>query len=114
VTTPGGTATSTNAFTVIMPLNVTELSPTRNARTAPVGTTVAVTFDQAPTAASAAGIRIFSDQYKGLRTATTAVSDNTATHTLTGGNFRAGETLSVTIPATVQSSAGASTNKQVY
>ena len=114
VTTPGGTATSTGTFTVLIPLNVTALNPTRNARAAATATTVAVTFDQAPTAASAANIRVFSGQYKGLRTATTAVAGNTATLTPTGGSFRAGELVSVTIPATVQNSAGAPTNKQVY
>ncbi|MDQ2769052.1 MAG: FG-GAP-like repeat-containing protein [Bacteroidota bacterium] len=114
VTTPGGTATSTGTFTVIVPLNVTALNPARNARAAAVGTTVAVTFDQVPTAASAATIRVFSGQYKGLRTATTAVAGNTATLTPTGGSFRAGELVNVTIPATVQNSAGAPTNKQVY
>ncbi|WP_460504289.1 IPT/TIG domain-containing protein, partial [Hymenobacter agri] len=102
---PGGTATSATNFTPIY-LSVTGLNPTRNAPAAARNTTVGLTLSQAPTAASAAGIRIFSGQYKGRRTASVAVSSNTATLTPSGGSFRPGEVVRVSMPSTVQSSSG--------
>ena len=105
VTAPGGTVVSNSSFT-IQALRVTALAPARNARAAALSTTVAVTFDQAPSLVSAAGIWLFSSQARGRRTATTAVSGNTATLTPTGGSSRPGERVAVSIPATVQTSGG--------
>ena len=59
------------------------LAPAANARTAPVGTTVGIPFSQPIDPATAGNVRVFSAQYRGQRTATAAVSDNTVTLTPT-------------------------------
>ena len=105
------------------PFTVTTLSPARNARTAALTTPVGVTFLAPPDAASAGNIRVFSQQYRGRRTATASTSGAGATATLTPtvpatgspvAGFKPGETVFVTVPAAVQSTGGAAASKQVY
>ena len=103
------------------PFTVTALSPARNARAAALATPVGVTFSAALNAATAGNIRVFSQQYRGRRTATASTSGATATLVptvpATGSQvagFKPGETLWVTVPASVQSTGGAAAVKQVY
>lgn len=86
---------------------VVAASPTRNAHTIATGASIGVTFSQSmSTAASAAGLRVFSSQhegllggtYSGLGTATASFQPNTP--------FRAGETIRVYVPKTTSSSTG--------
>ncbi|MGI4875826.1 MAG: FG-GAP-like repeat-containing protein [Janthinobacterium lividum] len=124
LTTPGGTATTsglTPASFTVLPFTVATLSPTRNALTAALSTTVGVTFSDNPSAATVGNIKVFSTEYRGQRTATASISGNTATLTptvpATGSQvaaFKPGETVQVTVPATVKSTAGASAVPQVY
>jgi hypothetical protein len=82
-------------------------APASHSLTASRAPSVAVSFSAPPTAASAAGIRVHGSQRSGQRTASTpVVSGSTATLNLAGGPFLAGETVRVTVPATVQSTTG--------
>ena len=98
---------------------VTTRNPARHADSAPVNTTVAVTFNQNITTSTGGNIRLFSPQYRGRRTATAVTSGATVTLTPTAAsgsaNFEAGEVISVTVPATVTAATGgAGAVKQVY
>ena len=115
VTTNGGSATSSQTFTVISAPAISSFSPGRNALAVPLSPpSVAVTFTQPITSASAPNVHIFSGQRGGLIANTPSVSGNTATYVPTR-NFKAGEVVSVTVPSTVQDSYGqAVSNPQVY
>ena len=113
VVTPGGTATGAT-FGIGAPV-LQSFAPVRNALMAPLASDVSVTFNQSVTNASASGIRVFSSQVGGLRMATAAVNNNTASVNPNLFNFKAGEVVSVTVPGTVQNSAGNNiSNPQVY
>ena len=97
------------------------LAPAANARAAARNTTVAVPFSQSIDPATAGGIRVFSQQYRGRRTTTATVSGSTVTLTptvpATGSqvaDFKPGETVFVTVPATVKSTANVAATKYVY
>ncbi len=91
---------------------ITALSPTRNRREAPASASVAVTFDQpmSGAAASAASVKVFSQQRGGRMSGTqggaATVSGNTITFNPTA-NFRPGETVFVTTTPAAQSTGGA-------
>jgi hypothetical protein len=116
VTTVGGTSTST-AFNALLRLVSTD--PTINDLTAlRGGSVVEMIFTEPVTAASAAGIRVFSTQVGGRKAGTVSVSSNSARFTATFGtplyNFKPGEVVSVTQPATVRTTAGLLAPKKVY
>jgi hypothetical protein len=94
------------------------LAPAANARAATRTTTVVVPFSQAIAPATASNIRLFSAQYGGRRPTTVSVSGNTVTLTPTvaagSAVFRPGETVQVTVPATVQSLGGLAATPYVY
>lgn len=92
---------------------VSTLAPARNARAAAVGTDVAITFSQAVSAATASGVQVFSAQGGGRRTGGYATSGRTLTFN-PAADFRAGETVMASIPATVQSNGGTAASPQVY
>ncbi len=102
-------------------LTVTARSPARNARAAALTTPVSVTFSANLNPATTGNIKVFSQQYRGQRTASVSTSGATATLAptvpTTGSQvagFKPGETLFVTVPATVQSTGGAAAVRQVY
>ncbi|OUJ71093.1 hypothetical protein BXP70_22515 [Hymenobacter crusticola] len=86
---------------------VTSLSPVRNARSAPQATNVAVSFSQAlnSNAATLGALKVFSQQAGGKKAGTATVSGNTLTFDPTT-DFKAGEKVSATVTAAVQSSGG--------
>ena len=95
------------------------LAPAANARTAARTTAIVVPFSQAPDPTTVGTIRVHSAQYLGQRTATTVVSGNGVVLGLTAPSgasaaFRPGETVRVSVPATVRSAAGAATVPYVY
>ncbi|HET9502839.1 MAG TPA: FG-GAP-like repeat-containing protein [Hymenobacter sp.] len=94
------------------------LAPAANARAANRSTSVVIPFSQAIAPATSANIRVFSAQYRGRRGATASVSGSTVTlsPTAAAGSaaFRPGETVQVTVPATVQSTGGAAAAPYVY
>ncbi|WP_324678981.1 FG-GAP-like repeat-containing protein [Hymenobacter sp. GOD-10R] len=97
-------------------LAVTELSPARNARSAPRVADVAVTFNQALStgAATQQALKIFSQQAGGRKAGTATVSGNTLALNPTA-DFKAGETVFATLTTAAQSSSGASLAKpQVF
>ncbi|MGY3087349.1 hypothetical protein ACVWYF_000375 [Hymenobacter sp. UYAg731] len=86
------------------------LSPARNARAASRTAPVMVPFSHVINPATAGTIKIFSSQYGGQRTAVASVNGSTVTLAPTApagqsAAFRPGETVMVTVPATVQSAA---------
>ncbi len=90
---------------------LTGLVPARNAVAAPRASDVALTFDQAIYPASAGTVRVFSHQRGGqlVRAGGGTVIAN-ATNTITFDpttDFKPGETVFVTVPATVQGTGGA-------
>jgi hypothetical protein len=95
------------------------LSPARNAVAASRTVPVVVPFSQAINPATAGNVKVFSSKYRGRRTATASTSGSSVmlTPTAPGGqvaDFRPGETVFVSVPATVQSSTGSSAVPQVY
>ena len=92
---------------------VLALSPTRNARSVSPLAAVAITFSQPPSAGSAAGVRVASTQAGGQKSGTFAIGGNTLTFQPTQP-FQAGETISVSVPATVRTTAGAAATPLVY
>ncbi len=97
---------------------LTGLSPARNQRAAPAGSNVALTFNQAISAGTAGNIRVFSQQRGGqLVRAGQGVVSGGGTSTVTFNpttDFRPGETVTVTVPAAVQSTGGVAATKHVY
>ncbi|KAA9338161.1 T9SS type A sorting domain-containing protein [Hymenobacter busanensis] len=85
---------------------LTSTSPVRNALHVPRAAPITLTFSQPVSAASAAGIRVFSNQRRGYRAAA-VTGGGTAALTLTPAQpFGAGEVVSLTVPATVQGAGG--------
>jgi len=114
VTTGSGTGSSAVSFTVVVPsMNITALSPARNANAAPRPGDVAITFDQAPGAATAGNVRVFSSQTGGRRAGTANVAGNTLIFNPTT-DFKAGDVLRVSVPGSVQSTGGSAAVPQVY
>ncbi|MGI4869678.1 MAG: beta strand repeat-containing protein, partial [Janthinobacterium lividum] len=116
VTTPGGTS---NALPLtVRLLAVASLSPAANARAAARSTSVGVTFTGTVDAATAGTIKVFSAQYRGRRTTAVSTSGNTVTLTPTASSgaaaFKPGETVRVSVPATVHSTGGAAAVPYVY
>ncbi len=97
---------------------LTGASPARNARSAPRATPVALTFSQAIAAASAGNLRVFSQQRGGqLNRPGGGVLSGGGTPTLTLDpvtDLRPGETVFVTVPATVQGTGGQAVAPYVY
>jgi len=95
-------------------LLVTGTSPASQAVSAPLSAPLDITFNDAPTAASAAGIRVHAEQFGGLRTLSSAtVSGSTATLQLSA-SLHPGELVQVSVPATVQTAGGLTAQPYVY
>jgi len=92
------------------------LSPTRNARSTPRNTDVAVTFTQTPsnTPATQQALRVFSQQAGGKKAGTATVSGNNLAFNPTS-DFKAGETVFATVTTAAQSNTGQSlTRNEVF
>ncbi len=96
-------------------LTVTSLNPARNAIAAPRAANLGITFDQAVGPATAGNVRVFSNQRGGqlVRGGNTTVSGSTLSVN-PATDLRPGETVQVTVPATVTSSGGTAATKHVY
>ncbi|RYU81099.1 Ig-like domain-containing protein, partial [Hymenobacter persicinus] len=94
---------------------VSSVSPARNARSAARATNVGITFNQAVNPATAGNVRVYSGQRGGqlVRGGNATASGSTLTVD-PAVDLRAGETVFVTVPATVQSSTSVAAAKQVY
>ncbi|MDO7884562.1 IPT/TIG domain-containing protein [Hymenobacter cheonanensis] len=117
VTNGVGTATSASNFVTgssQIPL-LTAVSPARNLPTAPPGANVVLTFSQPMAASTAGNVRVFGAQRGGqlVRGGNATASGNTITVD-PARPFAPGERVMVTVPATVQSTAGYNTLARVH
>ena len=99
LTSPGPTPTT---------LAVASTAPTANALAAPRATTVALNYNQNVDPATAAGVRVFSHQAGGRKAASVSTSGRTVAVD-PSTDFRPGETVFVTSPATVRATASTTT-----
>ncbi|WP_035562859.1 FG-GAP-like repeat-containing protein [Hymenobacter sp. IS2118] len=116
LTTPGGSASSAGSFTVTtatLALIVTARNPTRHANTAAQAANVALTFNQALDAATAANVRVHSTQAGGRKAGAASASGAVLTFNPTT-NFRPGEVVRVSVPATVLGAGGTAATPHVY
>ncbi|RYY11866.1 MAG: hypothetical protein EOO36_18350, partial [Cytophagaceae bacterium] len=102
VTTPAGTATSATPFEVVQLIPVVSVSPARNALAAPRATTVAATFAQPISAASAGALQVHSAQLQGKRTGTVAGGGTSTLNFTPDQPFVPGELVTVTLPAALK------------
>jgi len=96
-------------------LTVTNLTPARNARSAPRNTNVAVGFSQtlSNNAATQQAFKVFSAQAGGKKVGAAIVSGNTLTFN-PSIDFRAGETVFATVTSGAQSSIGTAATPHVF
>ncbi|UOQ67661.1 FG-GAP-like repeat-containing protein [Hymenobacter volaticus] len=92
---------------------VTALSPARNAVTAARATPVAASFSESINAATGNNLTVYSSQAGGKKTGTYSTNGNTVTFDPTT-DFKPGETVFATVPATLQGTSGAAASKQVF
>ncbi len=114
VSTPAGTATSAGSFTVTLPIAITGVSPARNSPTTAAGAAVAVSFAQAITSASAAGLVVHGTQRRGRRPGTLSGGGTATLSFAPTQGFAPGELVSVSVPASLQGTAGGNVRPQVY
>ncbi|MDO7877628.1 T9SS type A sorting domain-containing protein [Hymenobacter sp. ASUV-10] len=123
VTTPAGTSAVSSASFVVQ-LAVSSTSPAANATAAPrASPAVGLTFSEPVTAASivptkTTGIKVYSSQVGGRKAGSFTRSGSTVSYTssLPGSraDFKPGETVSVSVPATVLSAGGVAATRKVY
>jgi len=94
---------------------ITSLTPTRNARSAPRTTNVAVGFSQALSSNTSTqqALKIFSQQAGGKKAGTATVSGNTLAFN-PNTDFKAGETVFATVTSAAQSSSGTAATPHVF
>ncbi len=92
---------------------ITSTSPTVNTNSAPRGTSVTLTYSQPIAPATAAGVRVFSAQAGGRKASAYATGGNTVVVD-PNTDFRPGETVFVTAPATVAGTNGAAAVPRVF
>ncbi|MCC3157975.1 FG-GAP-like repeat-containing protein [Hymenobacter sp. 15J16-1T3B] len=93
---------------------IVSTSPVRNAIHVPAGAGVGLTFSQAVSAGSAANVRVFGDQRRGLRPAAVSGGGTSSLLVQPQQPFAPGEEISVTVPAAVQGTSGAAATPYVY
>ncbi|CAN5894771.1 hypothetical protein BH24BAC1_BH24BAC1_11440 [soil metagenome] len=111
ISTPGGGPSNGVLFTVPPSPVITALSPERNQLNVPRAASVAVSFDQTLSPATAGGLRVFSQQRGGLMSGSQGGAATVSGSTLTfdpATDFRPGETIYTTLIRGVQGSNGAS------
>nr|WP_214607025.1 FG-GAP-like repeat-containing protein [Hymenobacter arizonensis] len=113
LTTPGGTGTSPNSFTVVVPVPVATRTPARNAESVALSANVSVSFPQSLSTGSAGALVVHSEQRQGRR-AGTASGAGTASRTFAPSlGFAPGERVQVSLPVPNGVSTG-SAQPQVY
>jgi hypothetical protein len=93
---------------------ITARNPARNAVAAPVAGPVTVQFSTVINAASAANVRVFGSQRRGLRPGTLSGAGTTSLSFQPTQAFAPGEQVSVTLPATVLGTNGVAARPEVY
>ena len=97
-TTPGGTATSTGNFSVVVPVATTSRVPARNALNVPRNTNVSVTFAQSLPASGAGALVVRSELSQGRRTGTASGTGTTTRSLDPTLDFLPGERVQVSVP----------------
>lgn len=92
---------------------LTSRTPARNTVSAPVTTPVGLAFSQPIAPASVAAVRVYSATAGGRKTGSYTAADKSVTFSPATA-FKAGETVTVTVPATLTSAAGVAAAPQVY
>ena len=110
LTTPAGTATNATGLRAANVFVLTAMTPDANANDGvPTGEAVSLFYSENVLPTSATGLRVFSEQAGGLKPGTVSVSDTTVRFVAATGlpdyRFRAGETVRLTVPATVEATA---------
>ena len=93
---------------------VTSTSPARNATAAPRPSNVALTYSQPINSATAATVRVFSQQAGGRKALTSASASGNVLTLDPAQDFKPGETVFVTAPATVLGTGGTAAVPYVY
>ncbi|UOQ52318.1 FG-GAP-like repeat-containing protein [Hymenobacter cellulosivorans] len=105
--------TGSTGSTWAQALTVTARQPAANARAAARAASVSLTFSQAVAAATAGNLAVYSAQQGGKKAGTTVTANSVVTFDPTT-DFKPGETLSVTVPASLQSAGGTAAQPHVY
>ena len=100
-------------FTVTRLLAVTSLNPVRNAVSAP-GSSLGVQFARAVSTSTADSLRVFGRYYQGRVVGTVAGGGTAALAFAPTRAFGPGETVSVSIPATIAGTDGSRAGRQTY
>ncbi|MFD2719003.1 FG-GAP-like repeat-containing protein [Hymenobacter monticola] len=114
VTTPVGTATSVATFTVIPLAGPTAYVPARNALAVARNATVGLTFPAAMGTGTAGNLRVFGNQLRGRRPGVLTGGGTASLSFDPDQDFAPGEQISVSLPATMQTTTGGIVRKQVY
>ena len=114
VVTPVATAASGTAFTVQPLVSATGLAPGRNAVAAARNASVTLTLAVPVTAATAGNLRVFGNQRRGRRPGVLTGGGTAALSFDPAQDFAPGEQISVSLPATMQTTNGGVLRQQVY
>ncbi|MET4074605.1 FG-GAP-like repeat-containing protein [Hymenobacter sp. UYCo722] len=114
VTSVAGTAQAPTPFMVTRLLGVTGLNPARNAANAPANGGLGVQFARAVNAGTADSLRVFGRYYQGRVVGTVAGGGTAALAFTPTQAFGPGETVSVSIPATIAGTDGSRAGRQTY
>ncbi len=109
-----GTAQAPGPFTVTQLLAVTGLDPARNAANAPTSNGLSVQFARPVSTATASGLRVFGHYYQGRAAGTTTGGSTAKLAFAPDRPFGPGETVSVSIPATIAGTDGSRAGRQTY
>jgi hypothetical protein len=93
--------------------SITNSTPARHTNTAPINTDIGVTFSQPIDASTASAVKVYSTQAEGVKKGSYS-TDNTTLTFKPASSFKPGEKVSVSIPATVHSTANSAVKRQVY
>jgi hypothetical protein len=114
VTTPVGTATSVAIFTVVPLASPTAYVPARNALAVARNAVVGLTFPAAIGTGTAGNLRVFGNQLRGRRPGVLTGGGTASLSFDPDQDFAPGEQISVSLPATMQTTTGGIVRKQVY
>ncbi|AII52983.1 hypothetical protein N008_13480 [Hymenobacter sp. APR13] len=114
VVTAGGTATSASNFTVQVLAVTSGLVPGPNAGSVSRAATLNLTFSAPITAATAGNMRVFGSQLRGRRPGVVMGGGSATLRFDPDQDFAAGERVSVSLPASMQTTTAGIVRKQVY
>ncbi|SET44320.1 FG-GAP-like repeat-containing protein [Hymenobacter actinosclerus] len=114
VVSPVATASSATAFTVVAQVVATTLNPGPNAVSVPRNGPLSLSFSAPIASASLADVRVFGSQLRGQRAGSLTGGGTATLRFAPAQAFMPGEQVSVSLPATMQSTDGKPLFPQVY